>query len=128
MQDYDDPERLLARKNVDQDALMAYAKEAAEVSTNHLLPDLEFAHNHYGQADVAMFDFTSMYHAEHASRVIERAGHKLLVALVGDSLLEVGSLTLVFISPVASYHLLFHKQPMSPLKECFMSGNICSRR
>ena len=70
---------------------MAYAKEAAEVSTNHMLPDLEFAHNHYGQADVAMFDFTSMYHAEHASRVIERFGHKLLVALVGDSLLEVGA-------------------------------------
>ena len=91
LQDYDDPEQLLARSNVDQDALMAYAKEAAEVSTNHMLPDLEFAHNHYGQADVAMFDFTSMYHAEHASRVIERAGHKLLVALVGDSLLEVGA-------------------------------------
>ncbi|KAK2182205.1 hypothetical protein NP493_363g01001 [Ridgeia piscesae] len=88
LQDYDDPEQLLARNNVDQDALMAYAKEAAEVSTNHMLPDLEFAHNHYGQADVAMFDFTSMYHAEHASRVIERSGHKLLVALVGDSLLE----------------------------------------
>ena len=78
---------------------MAYAKEAAEVSTNQMLPDLEFAHNHYGQADVAMFDFTSMYHAEHASRVIERSSYKLLVGLVGDSLLEVrrcGCVELVF--------------------------------
>lgn len=45
--------------------------------------------NHYGQPDVAMFDFTSMFAAENASRVIERHGHKLLQILVGDSLLEV---------------------------------------
>jgi hypothetical protein len=36
-----------------------------------------------------MFDFTSMFAAENASRVIERHGHKLLQILVGDSLLEV---------------------------------------
>ena len=70
---------------------MSYAREAADVSTNHMLPDLDFAHNHYGQPDVAMFDFTSMFAAEHASRVIERSGYKLLVSLVGDSLLEVRS-------------------------------------
>lgn len=49
---------------------------------------LEFAVNHYGQPDVAVFDFTSMYAAENASRAIERLGHKLLVCLVGDGLLE----------------------------------------
>jgi len=54
-----------------------------------MLPQLEFAVNHYGQPDVAMFDFTSMFAAENASRVIERHGHKLLQILVGDSLLEV---------------------------------------
>jgi len=54
-----------------------------------MLPHLEFAVNHYGQPDVAMFDFTSMFAAENASRVIERHGHKLLQILVGDSLLEV---------------------------------------
>ena len=36
-----------------------------------------------------MFDFTSMFAAENASRVFERNGHKLLNCLVGDSLLEV---------------------------------------
>ena len=68
---------------------MAYAKQAADVSTQQQLPSLDFAHNHYGQPDVAMFDFTSIFHAEHASRVVERHGHRLLVGLVGDSLLEV---------------------------------------
>jgi hypothetical protein len=90
-QDYEDPARLLSRDNVDQEALLSYAKQAADVSTQHQLPALDFAHNHYGQPDVAMFDFTSIFHAEHASRVVERHGHRLLVGLVGDSLLEVGS-------------------------------------
>lgn len=53
------------------------------------MPDLEFAVNHYGNADVTMFDFTSMYAAENASKVVERNGHRLLMILVGDSLLEV---------------------------------------
>jgi len=57
------------------------------------LPQLEFAVNHYGQPDVAMFDFTSMYAAENASHVMQRNGHKLLTTLVGDSLLEVTSLS-----------------------------------
>jgi hypothetical protein len=66
-----------------------YAREAADFSTEYMLPQLEFAVNHYGQPDVAMFDFTSMFAAENASRVVERHGHKLLQILVGDSLLEV---------------------------------------
>lgn len=45
--------------------------------------------NHYGQPDVAMFDFTCMYASEHAAMVYQRHGHQLLVCLVGDSLLEV---------------------------------------
>lgn len=36
-----------------------------------------------------MFDFTCMYASENAAMVRQRNGHKLLVALVGDSLLEV---------------------------------------
>ncbi len=90
-QDEEDPARLLAKENVDQDALLSYAKEAADVSTRHQLPQLEFAHNHYGQPDVAMFDFTSMFAAEHASRVVEQNGRRLLMILVGDSLIEVCS-------------------------------------
>lgn len=89
LQDYADTARLLDPANVDKEALLKYAKEAADFSTNYMLPDLDFAVNHYGQPDVAMFDFTSMYAAENASRAVEKNGHKLLQLLVGDSLLEV---------------------------------------
>ncbi|XP_053740495.1 protein-methionine sulfoxide oxidase mical3a isoform X20 [Synchiropus splendidus] len=88
LHDYADTEMLLSRANVDQMALLSYAREAADFSTNHQLPSLDFAINHYGQPDVAMFDFTCMYASENAAMVRQRNGHKLLVALVGDSLLE----------------------------------------
>ncbi|XP_075066799.1 F-actin-monooxygenase MICAL3 isoform X16 [Mixophyes fleayi] len=88
LQDYADTEMLLSRANVDQEALLNYATEAAKFSTNQQLPSLDFAINHYGQPDVAMFDFTCMYASENAALVRERNGHRLLVALVGDSLLE----------------------------------------
>nr|XP_022904778.1 F-actin-monooxygenase Mical [Onthophagus taurus] len=87
-QDLSDTAKLLAPENVDRDELMNYAREAAEFSTNYQMPDLEFAVNHYGQPDVAMFDFTSMYAAENASRITELHGYRLLAILVGDSLLE----------------------------------------
>ena len=80
---------LLGSNNVDQQALMLYATKAAEFSTSYKLINLEFAHNHYGQPDVSMFDFTSMFAAENACRVVERYGQKLLIGLVGDTLLEV---------------------------------------
>ncbi|XP_063785375.1 F-actin-monooxygenase MICAL3 isoform X15 [Pseudophryne corroboree] len=88
IQDFADTEMLLSRANVDQEALLNYATEAAKFSTNQQLPTLDFAINHYGQPDVAMFDFTCMYASENAALVRERNGHRLLVALVGDSLLE----------------------------------------
>ncbi|XP_045079357.1 protein-methionine sulfoxide oxidase mical3a isoform X7 [Coregonus clupeaformis] len=88
LHDYADTERLLSRANVDQAALLSYAREAADFSTNHQLPTLDFAINHYGQPDVAMFDFTCMYASENAALVRQRNGRQLLVSLVGDSLLE----------------------------------------
>uniref|UniRef100_A0A7N5ZVG2 F-actin monooxygenase n=1 Tax=Anabas testudineus TaxID=64144 RepID=A0A7N5ZVG2_ANATE len=88
LQDFSDTEQLLSRGNVNQDALQAYARQAANFSTNHQLPSLDFAMNHYGQPDVAMFDFTCMYASENAAMVHQRHGHQLLVTLVGDSLLE----------------------------------------
>ncbi|KAL3061892.1 hypothetical protein OYC64_009927 [Pagothenia borchgrevinki] len=88
LHDYADTERLLSRANVDQAALLSYACEAADFSTNRLLPTLDFAINHYGQPDVAMFDFTCMYASENAAMVRQRNGHALLTGLVGDSLLE----------------------------------------
>lgn len=89
MQDFSDTVALLDKSNVNQDALMAYAREAADFSTHYELPSLDYAVNHYGQADVAMFDFTSMFAADNASRFIVKNGHHLLMGLVGDSLLEV---------------------------------------
>lgn len=86
--DYIDTEMLLCTENVNQDNLLSYAREAADFATNYQLPSLDFAMNHNGQPDVAMFDFTSMYASENAALMRERQSHQLLVALVGDSLLE----------------------------------------
>lgn len=88
-QDYAETQMLLSSENVNQEALLCYAREAADFGTNYQLPTLDFAMNHCGQPDVAMFDFTNMYASENAALVRERFGHQLLVALVGDSLLEV---------------------------------------
>ncbi|KAI5608608.1 F-actin-methionine sulfoxide oxidase MICAL2 isoform X3, partial [Silurus asotus] len=86
--DYIDTEALLSSDNVNQEALLCYAREAADYATHYQLPTLEYAMIHLDQPDVAMFDFTCMYASENAALVRERFGHQLLVALVGDSLLE----------------------------------------
>ncbi|XP_059393890.1 F-actin-monooxygenase mical2b isoform X15 [Carassius carassius] len=86
--DYIDTEALLNSENVNQEALLAYAREAADYATHYQLPTLDYATNHCAQPDVAMFDFTSMYASESAALVRERFAHSVLVALVGDSLLE----------------------------------------
>lgn len=84
-----DARKLLAPANVDQKALCEYAKEAVDFSTSYKLPHHDFAINHYGKEDVAMFDFTSMHAAENASRITERKGKRLLMGIVGDTLIEV---------------------------------------
>uniref|UniRef100_A0A3B1JXQ9 F-actin monooxygenase n=1 Tax=Astyanax mexicanus TaxID=7994 RepID=A0A3B1JXQ9_ASTMX len=86
--DYIDTDALLSSDNVNQEALLSYAREAADFATHYQLPTLDYALNHLDQPDVAMFDFTCMYASENAALVRERFGHHLLVALVGDSLLE----------------------------------------
>lgn len=87
-QDYADPAELLSGANVDTGNLLDYAREAAEFSTKYQMPNLEFAVNHYGKPDVAMFDFTSMFAADNSCRVTVRKNFRLLSCLVGDSLLE----------------------------------------
>lgn len=59
------------------------------MSTNRKLTKLEFAKNYHDKDDVAMFDFTSLFQSENASRIVERKGKRLLLSLVGDSLIEV---------------------------------------
>lgn len=73
---------------MDQEALQRFTMEAVVFATDNRLPELEFALNHYGQPDVAVFDFTTMYASENACRAVQRKGHKLLIGLVGDALLE----------------------------------------
>lgn len=108
---------------MDQAALLSYAREAADFSTNHQLPTLDFAINHYGQPDVAMFDFTCMYASENAALVRQRNGHKLLVALVGDSLLEVSETAEVF---KASHETAFYCSTSCSLKPLLHSYCIPS--
>ena len=88
-QDYSDPEMLLRQSNVNQSALEKYAKDAASYSTKGGLQDVQFALNHRGNRDVAIFDFTSLFASEHASQILERKGKRLLLCVAGDTLLEV---------------------------------------
>ncbi|XP_053854222.1 F-actin-monooxygenase MICAL1 isoform X2 [Vidua macroura] len=88
LQDKADIESLLAPENVNRDALLSYAKEAANFSTNYCLPELEFALNHRDLPDVDMFDFTCMTRSENAALVREHNGSRVLLGLVGDCLVE----------------------------------------
>ncbi|XP_058443081.1 F-actin-monooxygenase Mical-like isoform X2 [Malaya genurostris] len=88
IQDYADPAELLSSSNVDTTKLLDYAREAANFSTKYQMPNIEFAVNHYGKPDVAMFDFTSMFAADNSCKVTVRKNYRLLSCLVGDSLLE----------------------------------------
>ena len=109
--DHADTRALLAPENINRSQLLEYAKDAAKWTTGLEQP---LAINHYGEPDVAMFDFTSMYAAENACRAKKINGYTecncncknsfmangmnnhcknhgeslLLVGLVGDSLLE----------------------------------------
>ncbi|XP_064328313.1 F-actin-monooxygenase MICAL1 isoform X1 [Phalacrocorax carbo] len=88
LQDKSDIESLLSAENVNRDALLSYAKEAANFSTEYRLPNLEFALNHRNLPDVDMFDFTCMTRSENAALVREHNGARLLLGLVGDCLVE----------------------------------------
>ncbi|KAM9268395.1 F-actin-monooxygenase MICAL1 [Morus bassanus] len=88
LQDKADIESLLSPENVNWDALLSYAKEAANFSTEYRLPNLEFALNHRNLPDVDMFDFTCMTRSENAALVREHNGARLLLGLVGDCLVE----------------------------------------
>jgi len=60
-QNESDTAKLLSPENIRTEKLFEYAREAADFATNYKLPQLDFAVNHYGKPDVAMFDFTSMF-------------------------------------------------------------------
>lgn len=86
--DCPDVDSLLASSNVNQKSLQKYATEAALYATEGKLPTEEFALNHNGKPDIAMFDFTSRKQATKAVIAREVDGKTLLMAVVGDSLKE----------------------------------------
>ena len=92
--------------NIDKDVIKQLVKDVAVFATDGQLEmdSLEFEKNHRGEDDVAIFDFTSLFAAENAARIIERQGKKLLTCLVGDTLIEVSDLNVVmFIFIGAAY-------------------------
>ncbi len=77
------------------------------------MPTREFARNHYNQEDIAIFDFTALFKAEHSCLVRERHGHKLVMALVGDGLLEVSSISfctlyMLYVPKTTTFHVIVH--------------------
>ena len=74
---------------------MAYARDAAQFGTKGKLCVDEFVINDNGVEDIDVFDFTTLYAATHASRIVERRGKRLLMCLVGDSLYEVTTIVIV---------------------------------
>ena len=59
------------------------------MSTQNQLKDAEFALNHHQEEDVAIFDFTAMHQSINSCFAQQKHGHKLLTAIVGDTLIEV---------------------------------------
>jgi len=86
--DLNDPMALLNPKNINKDKLLEYIRDACDYCTDYQLPHLEFALNHHGEPDVALFDFTSMFASASACHVMEKMNKQLLFGLVGDGLLE----------------------------------------
>ena len=84
---------MLSRSNIDRAALEAFAIDVAKFTTKGQLKNLEFVLNQRGNNDVAVFDFTSLYSSENASRIIERKGKRILLGVAGDTLMEVREIT-----------------------------------
>lgn len=98
LQDFGPSAKLLSPSNIDHSKLLEYVTDVVKYATKGTLRNLELKIVGNNQPDIAAFDFTSIKKAEHAARIIERKGSKLLVGLVGDSLLEVSLQILITIS------------------------------
>jgi hypothetical protein len=83
---------LLKSKNINTKALLEYIRDACDYCTDYQLPNLQFAVNHHGDPDVAIFDFTSMFAANNSAYVQQKFGRQLLCGLVGDGLIEVSDM------------------------------------
>jgi hypothetical protein len=91
-----------------------YIRDTCDYCTDYQLPNLQFALNHKGQPDIALFDFTSMYAAKNSIFVKERNGKQLLSFIVGDGLLEVRTIKNITDKSTLEYGTIFCLQPFWP--------------
>ena len=80
---------LLSPKNINQETLIAYVREATNIATDGKMKSREFAVNHHAKPDVALFNFTAFHKAQNSCMGAERHGRKLLLSVIGDALMEV---------------------------------------
>ena len=83
-------EDLLDKDNQNMDALKEFVLKAAVHSTegNPVKKSARLDCSLDNLVDVSIFNFSELYRSAQASRVIERRGRRLLIGLVGDSLMQ----------------------------------------
>ena len=83
-------EGLLDKDNQNMDALKEFVLKAAVHSTegNPVKKSARLECSLDNLVDVSIFNFSELYRSAQASRVIERRGRRLLIGLVGDSLMQ----------------------------------------
>ena len=83
-------EGLLDKDNQNMDALKEFVLKAAVHSTegNPVKKSARLECSLDNLVDVSIFNFSELYRSAQASRVIERQGRRLLIGLVGDSLMQ----------------------------------------
>ena len=94
-----DKEDLLSEANKDMAALRMFAVKAAGATTenNPVKKSARLEVTLEDLVDVSIFNFSELYSSAHACRVVERGGRRLLVGLVGDSLMQVGLVLVVLL-------------------------------
>ena len=80
-------DELLSRENVDQKKLLQYATKVARYVTDD---KLSYEPVMIGQNfDLALFRYSTLYKSHASVRIEEKHGHRLVIGLLGDALLEV---------------------------------------
>lgn len=85
---YEENTKSMENQNIDMPSLELYTRDAVNFCTNNVMSDKNFVKNS-GIDDLIMVNMSPRYQAVNASRVFEMNGKKLLLGLIGDSLVEV---------------------------------------
>ena len=84
----EDKNKTMSLNNINTEIMTDYVTAAANYATHGRYYPLEFALNKKGQPDFSLFYSSPNVTADHAGKIIDRFDQKLLVALVGDSLIH----------------------------------------